>query len=92
MKINLIVENDNPFDAGWLACHMGMPNEIPIGLNESERESFSVGFRMRQDTADMNTPDPRWHGECHIAFLMMATNQNVVPFVRAKVSMEVATP
>lgn len=85
MKITLTVENESPFDAGWLACHMGLPADCMPELEGMARESFDEGYKMRGETADMHKPDEMGHGGCHVAFLMMATNQNVVPFVRARV-------
>ena len=84
MKIILEVENANPFQAGWIACHMGLPSDS-LKLEASSQESWNDGWRMRQETADMETPDEMGHGACHVAFLQEATNP-LPEFVRHKVS------
>ena len=84
MKIILQIENENPFQAGWLACHMGLPKDS-LKLEGISKESWDAGWRMRQETADMETPDEVGHGGCHVAFLMESTNP-LKEFVRHKVT------
>lgn len=47
--ITLSVHNENPFCAGWLACHMGLPKDCLPELHGMERESFDEGYRMRAE-------------------------------------------
>jgi hypothetical protein len=66
---------------------MGLQKDCLPELTGMDRESFDAGYRMRSETADMEKPDDRGHGECHIAFLMEAEIK--LPFVRHKVSIKV---
>ena len=84
MKIIIEVENANPFQAGWLACHMGLPKHS-LKLEGISQEAWNQGWQARQETADMETPDEAGHGGCHIAFLVEAINP-LPDFVRHKVS------
>lgn len=82
MKIIVSVENDNPFNAGWLACHMGFNEEsvdfLLDHLTQMQREVFKDGWKMREETADMNdSRQDRGHGRCHIAFLCEATDPKI---------------
>ncbi len=63
---------------------MGLPKDS-LKLKGISQESWNEGWRMRQETADMETPDDAGHGGCHVAFLMEATNP-LPEFVRHKVS------
>lgn len=82
--IVLKVENENPFQAGWLACHMGLPKDCLPELEGMARQSFDEGYRMREETANMQEADEYGHGACHIAFLM--ETEIPVGFVRHRVS------
>lgn len=82
MTITLKVENSNPFNAGWLACHMGISldkaNEMLPEMDEKQRAWFHDGFQMREETATMQDfRSELGHGGCHIAFLYEATHRNI---------------
>jgi hypothetical protein len=90
------IENENPFDAGWHACHMGLKYDAavkqlwPNGTDAHTLEVFRGGFEMREQTADME--DERQinrHGMAHIAFLVQATNEfPAIKHVRSRVTIE----
>lgn len=81
--ITIHIENENPFCAGWLACHLGMPKDC-VRLEGMKQQQWDDGYRMREETADMQIPDAQGHGDCHIAFLM--EKDIPVGFVRHKCS------
>lgn len=84
--ITINIENENPFAAGWLACHLGLKRDC-LKLEGMAKQQFEDGFKMHEECADSENPkDIHGHGGTHIAFLMEATNQNLVPFVRNRVS------
>lgn len=92
MKIVLTVTNENPFQSGWLACHMGVSKDCLPELTGMHKETFEEGFRMREETADMEIPDRNvvgTHGGCHCAFLMEKDMQDRVQFIRHKVEIKV---
>lgn len=90
MKTIIHIENDNIFSAGWLACHLGLKRDC-LNLTGIEQTMFLEGFRMREETADMeDSGDAIGHGGAHIAFLIQATNPKLVPFVRDRVTIEIA--
>jgi hypothetical protein len=84
------IENANPFDAGWHACHFGLPINCvdALELSDNERAYFNEGFQMRQETADMDdSRDATGHGGAHIAFLVQATNEfPSITWARSRVS------
>lgn len=89
MKPTIItIENANPFDAGWHACHFGLPSDCIRFDSEMAQQSFDEGFRMRQETADMNNPhDVTGHGHAHIGFLIQATHPfPEITWARSRVS------
>ena len=89
MKITLHVENENPFAAGWLACHMGLPKDS-LKLYDIDKRGWDEGWDTRNETADMDNPYAHGkHGGAHVAFLIEATNPTLVSFVRHKVSVTV---
>ena len=87
MMITVHVENQNPFCAGWLACHMGLPVDC-VQLEGTARQLFQEGYRIRAETADMEKgttiPERLDHGDCHIVFLM--EREIDVGFVRHRVT------
>lgn len=87
MTITIHVENQNPFCAGWLACHMGLPVDC-VQLEGMAVQTFRDGYRMRAETADMEKGltvlERLGHGDCHVAFLM--EREIDVGFVRHRVT------
>lgn len=76
--IVLQISNPNPFDAGWLACHLGLKLVdclVQLELVGMDAESFTTGFNTRAESADMEDPYAEVaHGRCHIVFLGQATD------------------
>ncbi len=100
--IRLTVDNANPFNAGWLACHVGLPRDClkledfqlrrlpPWDGASNDLVLFQEGYDMRAETGDMNDPhDISGHGNSHIAFLVESTNPGDVTFVRHRPRIEV---
>jgi len=88
MKFLLHVENSNPHQAGWLACHMGLPKDC-VQLEGLAKEAWDSGWNMRQRTADMeDSQDEVGHGGCHVAFLVEST-QPLTGIIRHKVNITV---
>lgn len=77
MKITLTIENENPFNAGWLAAHMGLPADCMPDLEGMDRQTFDDGYKMRTETH--NT------GGCQSALLAEAWDIPM-PFIRHRVS------
>lgn len=84
----ITIQNDNSFDAGWHACHLGLPKDCITFESPEAQHAFDIGFKTRQETADMEDGrDASGHGNAHIAFLMQATNEfPSITWARSKVS------
>ena len=75
MNIRITIDNENPFNAGWLAAHLGLPINC-LSLEGMAKQSFEEGYAMRWGTRDL--------AGCHEALLMEAWDIPM-PFVRHKI-------
>lgn len=69
--ITIKIKNGNPFNAGWLAAHLGLPRDVFM-LDGIDKQAWDEGWDMRQETGWTIAPrkeDSFWHGAAHIGFL-----------------------